>query len=139
MEKKVFIESIKLNLNLSEEEFVAKMREFYLEAKLNKYPTTFEECCEILQCKTTLWNGGYMEEELVKIQVLHILRNAYWLVANWQPDWSKTEIRYTIIKGEVVPTIEKHFLVFPTEEIALKFLHLFGDEIDDCKDFFIIK
>jgi hypothetical protein len=132
---KEIIETI--NLNLTEEEFVAKMREIYLEKRLNIFPTTFEECCKILQCKTTLWNGGYMEEELVKIQVLFILRNAYWVVANWQPDWSKTEIRYAIINGEVVPTIDKHFLVFPTEEIALKFLHLFGDDIHDCKDFFI--
>lgn len=111
-----------------------------------KYPTTYEECREILgeQADVTY---GYNRDILHNLQVLLVCRDAYWKIYGkqmglgkpWKPDWLDETTKYgiyayqnTIIKDNVIRT--NRTLVFPTPEMQDDFYKNFKDLIEQCKE-----
>lgn len=125
--------------------------------KKPKYPTTYDECCEIMcvELWNTLWGGDATEyekqtEKLINALIkLKVCRDAYWKIAGeemglgkpWEPSWQKTEERkFCIIRrnDNVVTKWETktivRFLAFPTEEMRDAFYENFKDLIEQCKE-----
>ena len=126
--------------------------------KKPKYPTTYEECCEVLDyCGdyflTTYDNNGnhsIISNILNSINILTkllICRDAYWKIAGeemglgkpWESDWNDSTPKYTIvvIGNDIVKhyTFAQNFiLVFPMEEMRDTFYENFKDLIGECKE-----
>lgn len=110
-----------------------------------QFPTTFEECCKLLNDSSIEENEvyGYRENELYELQMLLICRDAWWKVDSyWRPDWTETgdTWKYVITnRGDILFATEEcvlaRILSFRTEEIRDKFLEIFRNLIEDCKDF----
>ena len=89
---------------LGDYEFVLKDGKTYF-VKKNKYPKTYEECCNILGVEDRE-NGycGYEYELLGEFQQLLICRDAYWKIAGeqmglgkpWKPDWNNVSDKHCI-------------------------------------------
>lgn len=107
-----------------------------------KYPTTYEECCQYLGCADKLGVGN-----LIPLQQLVNARNAYWKIAGeemgldkrWEPDWSKSDPKYTIvvIENRLVKHLaltQNFILAFPTEEMRDVFYKNFKSLIESCKE-----
>lgn len=121
-----------------------------LEKKKPKYPTTYEECCDILNIRWEKnYTQGYKCGLISRFQELLICRNAYWKIAgdemelgkSWEPDWKDfSEDTYpTITKcnNRIIKTsIYTHdcFLAFPTAEVRDAFYEHFNDLIESCKE-----
>ena len=122
----------------------------YLKPIKPKYPTTYEDCCKILNIR---WEKNYAQGYkcglITKFQELFIARNVYWKIAgeemglgkSWEPSWQKTEERkFCIIRrsDNVVTKWETktivRFLAFPTEEMRDAFFDNFKDLIEQCKE-----
>jgi hypothetical protein len=129
---------------------VAKRLREFLTPK-PKYPTTIEECAELLNTLPHTRNGvsGYYSNLLWRLQQLFICRNAYWKIAGeemglgkpWEPVWENE--RYSIyrhknneiVKGiDVARCIHRHILEFPTEEMRDAFYENFKTLIEQCKE-----
>ena len=112
-----------------------------------KYPTTYAECCKILDIREEKnYTQGYKCGLICKFQELYIARNAYWKIAGeemgldkpWEPAiqdtiWgitrSKDEVeKYSCRYGKTRP------LEFPTEEIRDIFYENFKELIEHCKE-----
>lgn len=111
----------------------------------DKYPSSYEECCFILNEYSTQPNiTGYKYELLDNFRKLIICLNAYWKIAGeelglgkpWELDWNDekqdkyglyNEVKYTIINPAI--------FVFPTEEMRDAFYGNFKDLIEKCKKF----
>ena len=135
---------------LGDYEFVLKDGKTYF-VKKNKYPKTYEECCNILGVEDRE-NGycGYEYELLGEFQQLLICRDAYWKIAGeqmglgkpWKPDFTNNdEERYGIYT--LANKVERDFcgvgdvnmiLSFPTEEMRDKFYENFKELIEFCKE-----
>ena len=122
----------------------------YLKPIKPKYPTTYEDCCKILniRCEKN-YAQGYKCGLITKFQELFIARNVYWKIAgeemglgkSWEPSWQKTEERkFCIIRrsDNVVTKWETktnaRFLAFPTEDMRDAFYENFNDLIEECKE-----
>jgi hypothetical protein len=132
--------------------------------KRQKYPQSFEECCEVLSIPsyyklrystyehgyheyTTSKDLGVLQSELGTLGRLIICRNAYWLTAGremglegmWKPDWSDCRKFSIVVEGDKILTDvclrRNRLLVFPTEEMRDEFLKVFGKDIETCKEF----
>ena len=126
---------------------------FYLEKKKKGYPTTYEECCEILGI------GSYFEPEIRNVTTeechkfeklirLKRCRDAYWKIAGekiglgkpWEPDWEDESDKFTIgyfyngIDTNIIRNYESHPLAFPTKEMRDAFYENFKDLIELCKE-----
>ena len=129
--------------------------------KKPKYPTTYEECCEILNicpngdivyAGNWFYGGEYLEKHLERIrnfQRLLVCRDAYWKIAGkelglgkpWEsPLPSLFETVYCIrrknnkiIKGAYRGG-KSEILEFPTEEMRDTFYDNFEDLIEQCKE-----
>jgi hypothetical protein len=126
-----------------------RMREFLTPKP--KYPTTYEESCEVLG-KTKAYQSvsGYKTELLEDFQKLLICRDAYWklfgeemgLGKPWEPDWKDcTKPKYTIhlhcdghIFGQDVSHTEYRWLSFPSAEMRDAFKENFDPDIEICKE-----
>lgn len=135
-----------------------------LAKKRQKYPQSFEECCEVLSIPsyyklrystyehgyheyTTSKELGVLQSELGTLGRLIICRNAYWLTAGremglegmWKPDWSDCRKFSIVVEGDKILTDvclrRNRLLVFPTDEMRDEFLKVFRNDIEVCKEF----
>lgn len=116
--------------------------------KKPKYPTTFEECLNMLYCKSILKTIiGHKAELLLNLEKLLICRDVYWKILgeetgldkSWESDWTSGKPFYcisvnanTIGKGRWYT--DNKILAFPTEEIRDIFYENFKDLIESCKE-----
>jgi hypothetical protein len=131
-----------------------------LAKKRQKYPQSFEECCEVLSIPsyyklrystyehgyheyTTSKDLGVLQSELGTLGRLIICRNAYWLTAGremglegkWEPDWDNLSTNHEFIKiNKGCFTYSSRVLVFPTAEMRDAFYEAFKDLIEKCKE-----
>ena len=133
---------------LGDYEFVLKDGKTYF-VKKNKYPKTYEECCNILGVEDRE-NGycGYEYELLGEFQKLYICRNAYWKIAGeemglekpWEPDFdNENEYKYGLFRlrnsiYKDATCINPTLLIFPTKEMRDAFFDNFKDLIEQCKE-----
>lgn len=78
-------------------------------------------------------------EAFLALMQLKRLRDQWWEVLNWKPDYTDYNDKHAIVvnKNEIsiTTTITYHrFLTFSTEEIAEDFLNCFKDLIEKAKD-----
>ena len=114
-----------------------------------KYPTTYEECCEVLEyIPYTDDVIGYKWNILQLLQKLLICRDAYWKIAgeemglgeSWEPDLIDEKKKYTIynerykVQHSFYQYHINRILVFPTEEMRDAFYKAFKKEIEICKE-----
>ena len=115
----------------------------YVEKK-PKYPATFEECLNMLYCKSILRHIiGHKAELLLNLEKLLICRDAYWKIAGeemgldkpWKPDWDNLSTNHEFIKiNKGCFTYSSRVLVFPTTEMRDAFYKNFKDLIESCKE-----
>lgn len=123
--------------------------------KKPKYPTTYEECCDVLKIPK---EERYIDIDvplsynnlLYKFTELLICRDAYWKIAGeqmglsgpWEPDWGKSDSGYVycIVNkcNNIGLTCEwlrnNYILAFPTVEMRDAFFENFTDLIEKCKE-----
>ena len=120
-----------------------------LEKKKKEYPTTYEECCEVLSltpCYNVAYNY-YRGEKLNALYHLLICRDAYWKIAGeqmglekpWEPNWKAYDKKYAIGMHEDMiyqdtETRNNKILVFPTAEMRDTFYENFKELIEECKE-----
>lgn len=119
-----------------------------------KYPTTHEECCEVLDIHpsrsidlTFISDLTDYEDNLSGLMYglykLLICRDAYWKIAgDWKPSYnplSDKENLYSIVtfNGEIIKCETEHrntILTFPSSEMRDAFYENFKDLIESCKE-----
>lgn len=119
--------------------------------KKPKYPKTFEECLNMLYCKSVLRTIiGHKAELLFNLEKLLICRDAYWKIAGeemsldgpWDSKYGCGEwgywIGYDINANKIYcqdsRILVNHLLVFPTAEMRDTFYENFKDLIEQCKE-----
>lgn len=117
----------------------------FVQKKKPKYPTTYEECCDILGM-----TFDYPDIRMVSIDEYNIYssfiqlircRDSYWKLAdNWKPNCNNDVYYFYTIKynGTHIRlynyTQEYAILAFPTEEMRDAFYENFKDLIEKCKE-----
>ena len=129
-----------------------------LEKKKEKYPKTYEECCEILgvnsdnfltitnyydgEVETTDYERGLLNN-IAALWYLLICRDAYWKIANDWKEKRKEESRRYVIYSTLSGKVEKSTMIdctandlldFPTEEMRDAFYENFKELIERCKE-----
>jgi hypothetical protein len=127
-----------------------------------KYPTTYDECCDILNIETNRIIDyddclGYRDitqydtkllTQLRCLRKICICRDAYWKIAGeqmgldkpWEPDWSNDdETKFCIYTTQNIISldifgVDNRILAFPTEEMRDTFFENFKDLIEKCKE-----
>ena len=123
--------------------------------KKPKYPTTYNDCCDILGFKNRnkteqqFLNSCdlYDFELMTKLSMLKVCRDAYWKIAGeemglsrpWKPDWNDQRPKYTItvIGNQLIKhhsLSQNYIFAFPTEEMRDAFYENFKNEIECCKE-----
>ena len=116
-----------------------------------KYPTTYEECCEIKHCNPDFYVDTHLySDTLSLLYKLLICRDAYWKIAGeelelgepWKPKFGKYILysikfylfqdSFVLYKGEYNCS-DNCILVFPSEEMRDTFYENFKDLIEQCK------
>lgn len=116
-----------------------------------KYPTTYEDCVDILE-EDDVYNvyatplSGCYARELGALQKLLVCRDCYWHLygksmnnGDWVPDWNDSNtLKYVIIGhgNDIYLTTrlnETCVLAFPTEEMRDVFYENFKNLIDIAK------
>lgn len=140
----------------SKDEYIIKLGDYEIKEvdgilkavrKKQKYPKTYEECCEVLGITYDLelntqtvfaWNIRL----LTYLQQLLICRNAYWKIANYKGSEAGTEfcwLYYNIYDREIKMEKGKPdcsmFMSFPDEYVADEFVKYFWDLLEKCKEF----
>lgn len=137
-------------------EIVVEDGRTFVQRKKPKYPTTYEECCEVLGIDVSRTIGhsedcpfyrdvtcyeNNLLSSLAGLRKLLICRDAYRKIAgDWKPDWADNYQKKWIInfyKDEINLTngTNVHFvLVFPTKEMRDAFYENFKCLIEDCKE-----
>lgn len=153
----------KVRLDLGTEyEIVQEDGVTYAVKKHLKLPTTYEDCCMIVNMDARLsfhlartynkdgnvvaptlsnkWHEYMAAFETLRRMI--ICRDAYWKILNdWEPNWhDKHEIKYVIVNsGGIVANswcwTDVHTFAFPTQESRDKFLESFKDKLEICKNF----
>lgn len=133
-----------VELKLGNYEIEVRDGKTYAVLKKPKYPTTYDECCDMLNADEFV---GY--ELMTNFPKLINARNTYWKIAGkemgldkpWEPSWQNTEERkFCIIRrnDNIVTKWETktivRFLAFPTKEMCDAFLENFKDLIEQCKE-----
>ena len=128
---------------------VIDTKKIIIRKKKPKYPTTYEECCEILDIidNKPPWHG-YRSVQLKIFQKLLICRDAYWKIAgeemglgkSWKPVLIDEEKKYTIynerhkVQHSFYQYHNNRILIFPTFEMRDAFYENFKDLINECKE-----
>ncbi len=114
--------------------------------KKPKYPTTYEECCDVLKIPK---EERYIDIDvplsynnlLYKFTELLICRDVYWKIAdNWKPDWTDNYEKKYIINfyqnkiNFTNGTNAQYILSFPTAEMRDAFYENFKNLIEKCKE-----
>ena len=82
-----------------------------------------------------------IKESLYALSQLYDLRQEYWRIANWEPDWQDGyQLKHVIKNFDGDPKIfvtrtTRHFLAFPTREQANHFLKHHQDLIEKAEEF----
>lgn len=127
---------------------VIDTKKIIIRKKKPKYPTTYEECANILLERASVRNDlGYKGDLLVALQKLLVCRDAYWKIAGeemglgkpWEPDWSDFTPKYTIVFIEndakkVHAITASYILAFPIYEMREDFFENFKELIESCKE-----
>jgi hypothetical protein len=122
---------------------------YYAVKKKPKYPSSYEECCDILNEYSAQPNiTGYKYELLDNFRKLLICRDAYWKIAGkqmglgkpWKTDLqNKEETKFIItnvgnnITCDICMTFNT-ILAFPTAEMRDTFYENFKELIETCKE-----
>lgn len=134
--------------DMSLDDALQTISNLYNELHKPKYPKTFEECLNVLYCKSVLRTIiGHKAELLFNLEKLLICRDAYWKIAGeqmglgkpWEPDWYTKELKYIIYcennKIWFNDEISRNtILVFPTLEMRDAFYENFKDLMEQCKE-----
>jgi len=160
---KKYPDKIRLDLG-TEYELVQEDGVTYAVKKHLKLPTSYEDCCTIVNMDArlsfhlarTYYNkegnttimptlSNKWHEYMAAFETLRrmiICRDAYWKILNdWEPNWhNKHEIKYVIVNsGGIVANswcwTDVHTFAFPTQESRDKFLECFKDKLEICKNF----
>ena len=152
-----------VELQLGDYEIEVRDGKTYAVKKKPVYPTSYDECCKILGCKSNhfftdfSYNGldieisnyeDKIDELLQNFRKLRYCRDAYWKIAGeqmglckpWEPDWKNTKkVKYSIKFYEDIITKmslrnENVILAFPTAEMCDVFYENFKDLINQCKE-----
>ena len=137
-----------VELNLGDYEIEVRGSRTYAVKKKPVYPTTFDECLNVLYCKSILKPiVGHKAELLLNLEKLLICRDAYWKIAGeqmrlgilWEPDWTSGKPFYCIsVSGNILGKgkwyTDNKILAFPTEEMRDAFYENFKDLIESCKE-----
>ena len=137
-----------VELSLGDYEIEVRGNRTYAVKKKPVYPTTFEECLNLLYCKSILRPIiGHKAELLLNLEKLLICRDAYWKIAgeqmglgdSWKYDMSKDEFSCAISYqyGWIEKNEIRHknaILAFPTKEMRDAFYENFKDLIESCKE-----
>lgn len=137
---------------LNDYEIVIKDGKTYAIKKKPKYPTTYEECCDVLKIPK---EERYIDIDvplsyndlLYKFTELLICRDAYWKIAEeemgldkpWNPYWDDNYQKkwlITFYQDEINftnGTNVQFILAFPTEEMRDEFFKNFKELIEKCK------
>lgn len=123
-----------------------------------QYPTTYEECCEMLGIEEDLWfvyediDANHINPACItnyrmrrldlyhNLEKLLICRDAYWKIAeDWKPDWDNISDKHCIyVVGKEIWLQEcqtrQCTLAFPTVEMRDAFYENFKDLIEQCKE-----
>lgn len=159
-EQEVMKETIKPMIDFtkySKDEYLVELGDYEIQVRDGKtyavkknpaYPTTYEECCEILgdvaDCSLSCFACGLLNN----LQNLLLCRDAYWQIAgeqmglskSWKPNWRKpNERKFCIVntEEEVTKWVQKttnKILAFPTPEMRDAFYENFKDLIEQCKE-----
>lgn len=148
-------------LDMGDYEIKVEDGKTYVVRKKSHYPTTYEECCEIMgidvsrtiehdDCpfyKDVTCYEYTLLSSLVHLRKLIICRDAYWKIAGeqmgldkpWEPVWTESNPKYTIIvvENELVKPFaltQNYILAFPTEEMRDDFFKNFKELIEQCKE-----
>lgn len=138
---------------------VIDTKKIIIRKKKPKYPTTYEECCEVLGiysnrnfvCNGLTHKASNYDLKLFSLleafKQLLICRDAYWklygeemgLGKPWEPDWSDLTPKYTIVFIEndakkVHAITASYILAFPIYEMREDFYENFKDLINECKE-----
>ena len=132
-----------VELNLGDYEIVVRDGRTFAVKKKPKYPTTYDECCDMLNADEFV---GY--ELMTNFPKLINARNAYWKIAGeqmgldkpWDPDWkNRKQKKYCIYYD--MDNIQRgswyyhnSILAFPTKEMRSAFYENFKDLIEQCKE-----
>ena len=127
-------------------EIVVEDGRTFVQKKKPKYPTTYEDCCRVLNVwykDDVAYIAGYQNKLLSNFQKLLICRDAYWKIVgeemglgkSWEPDWNESKPKHTIvvIENKLVKhyaLTQNYILAFPTTEIRDAFYKNFKDLIE---------
>lgn len=131
-----------VELQLGDYEIEVRNGKTYAVKKKPKYPTTYDDCCDMLNA-----NEFVGHELMTNFPKLINARNAYWKIAGeqmgldnpWEPDLENEEL-YCIQNYNKQITISRtntafnKILIFPTEEMRDIFYKNFKDLIEQCKE-----
>ena len=139
----------KVELELGDYELKQEGDKWFAVKKKYKYPTTYEECCNVLDIKygMTIDLPLNYTPIIYRFTQLLICRDAYWKIAGeemglgkpWEPDWSDLTPKYTIVFIEndakkVHAITASYILAFPIYEMRDTFYENFKDLINECKE-----
>ena len=142
---------------------VIEAEKIVLDKKKQKWPKSYEECCESLGLVGDFYIGygnqkryitryeSSFQDKLCNLGKLLICRDAYWKIAGeemglgkpWKPNWDKCNgIKYCIypvlngIRHDAMTEeeYENRVLAFPMREMRDAFYENFKELIEDCKE-----
>ena len=139
-----------VELQLGDYEIEVRDGKTYAVLKKPKYPTTYEECCEIIHSDPNFYIDTHLYSGTLEILYkLLICRDTYWKIAGeqmgldkpWEPQFENCSIPHYCIfinhRGEVLNDCfygSRCLLTFPTEEIRDAFFENFKDLMEQCKE-----
>jgi hypothetical protein len=139
-----------VELQLGDYEIEVRDGKTYAVKKKPVYPKTFEECLNLLYCKSILKPIiGHKAELLLNLEKLLICRDAYWKIAGeemrlgkpWEPQFENCSIPHYCIfinhRGEVCNDCfygSRCLLAFPSAEMRDAFYKNFKELIEQCKE-----
>lgn len=137
---------------------VIDTKNIIIRKKKPKYPTTYKECCNIID-NTAIVTYGYKSGLIYNFHKLLVCRDTYWKIAGeemglgkpWKPSWDKCTGEKYCIAGFLNDLwgdsrADKHYfsnteseyynriLSFPTEEMRDAFYENFKELIESCKE-----